>query len=190
MSNSAAALKAEFSPSFALHDMEMSGEFSRLILDAMNCVNQDENIAINLIRKASTLLRPVYAGPAGETKGRPSGGLAPWQINRVKEFIERHLAEPIMLDDLARIAKLSTSYFSTAFKASFGTSPHSYILEQRVEHAKHRMINTEAPLSEIALDCGLADQAHLSRLFRRATGSTPSAWRRFRRSAGVHATAA
>ena len=42
------------------------------------------------------------------------------------------------------------------------------------------MLSTDAPLSEIALDCGLADQAHLSRLFRRIVGETPRAWRRAR----------
>jgi AraC family transcriptional regulator len=75
--------------------------------------------------------------------------------------------------------KLSTSYFSSAFKTSFGLSPHNYIVAQRVEFAKQLMLNTSAPLCEIALDCGLADQAHLSRVFRRLTGTTPSAWRRF-----------
>jgi len=41
-----------------------------------------------------------------------------------------------------------------------------------------QMLTTEDPLSQIALACGLADQAHLSKLFRRAVGETPSAWRR------------
>jgi AraC-like DNA-binding protein len=41
------------------------------------------------------------------------------------------------------------------------------------------MIESNAPLCEIALDCGLADQAHLCRVFRRMTGTTPSVWRRF-----------
>jgi AraC-like DNA-binding protein len=48
-----------------------------------------------------------------------------------------------------------------------------------VEYAKQRMLTTNAPLCEIALDCGLADQSHLSRVFRRVTGTTPSAWRRY-----------
>nr|WP_246691032.1 helix-turn-helix transcriptional regulator [Neorhizobium alkalisoli] len=73
---------------------------------------------------------------------------------------------------------MSTSYFSTAFKVSFGMSPHNYILSRRIGHAKLRMIESDAPLCEIALDCGLADQAHLCRVFRRITGTTPSSWRR------------
>lgn len=40
------------------------------------------------------------------------------------------------------------------------------------------MLATEEPLSQVALDCGFADQSHFSRLFRRQEGSSPSAWRR------------
>jgi len=58
-------------------------------------------------------------------------------------------------------------------------SPHNYIVSRRVEYAKDRMANSNDSLSVIALDCGLSDQAHLSRIFRRAMGTTPSAWRRF-----------
>jgi AraC-like DNA-binding protein len=42
------------------------------------------------------------------------------------------------------------------------------------------MLTTDAPLGQIALDCGLADQAHLSRLFKQMVGDTPAAWRRAR----------
>jgi AraC-like DNA-binding protein len=49
-----------------------------------------------------------------------------------------------------------------------------------VEHAQRLMLATDAPLSQIALDCGLADQAHFSRLFRRFVGESPRSWRRAR----------
>jgi AraC-like DNA-binding protein len=42
------------------------------------------------------------------------------------------------------------------------------------------MLSTMRPLSEIAVDCGLADQAHLTRLFRKIVGESPAAWRRAR----------
>lgn len=153
------------------------GEVTRLLMRALASVDQDETVAIALLRKASNLLRPLSGG---EGRGRTaSGGLAPWQVKRLRQHIDARLGEPISLDELAQLVRLSTSYFSAAFKVSFGTSPHNYIVAQRVERAKRRMVDSDAPLSEIALDCGLADQSHLSRIFRRATGTTPSAWRRF-----------
>jgi AraC family transcriptional regulator len=118
--------------------------------------------------------------PDVSAKGRSvsTGGLAPWQVKKVTQYIEARISHAIPLDELAQQVRLSTSYFSTAFKTTFGIPPHSYIVSCRVDHAKRRMLDSEAPLCEIALDCGLADQSHLSRVFRRVTGTTPSAWRR------------
>ncbi|NKJ36499.1 AraC family transcriptional regulator [Rhizobium sp. SG570] len=105
-----------------------------------------------------------------------SGGLAPWQVKRVTAHIDTRLYEKLCLDGLAELAKLSTSYFSAAFKRSVGTSPHVYITTRRVERAK-QLIADGMPLCEVALECGLADQAHLSRVFRRVAATTPTAWR-------------
>jgi AraC family transcriptional regulator len=167
---------------------QASSEVSRLLARAIHCVDQDEAIAIDFVKRASMLLKPSPARSGNSA----SGGLAPWQAARVKRYVEDNMSRTIAIDELAELARLSSSYFSAAFKTSFGLSPHSYIIAQRVERAKQLMLSTDAPLCEIALDCGLADQAHLSRIFRRATGTTPSAWRRFgkrpatRREAGEY----
>ncbi len=107
-----------------------------------------------------------------------AGGLAPWQIKRLKSHIDARITERLCLDDLSALVKLSTSYFSAAFKRSFGVPPHNYIVARRVEFAKRQILGGDVPLCRVALDCGLADQAHLTRVFRRVTGTTPSAWRR------------
>ena len=123
------------------------------------------------------LIEPVAASEP--EKQVATGGLAPWQVKKVKQYIDERISHGIPLDELAQQVRLSTSYFSAAFKATFGVPPHNYVVSCRVEHAKQRMMTTNAPLCEIALDCGLADQSHLSRVFRRVTGTTPSAWRRY-----------
>lgn len=156
-----------------------SREVSDLLLRAVNCIDRDETIAIDLIRKASTLLRPNFSSHTASNTPA-TGGLAPWQVKRLQTFIAENLGQSISLNDMAQLVRLSTSYFSAAFKVSFGMSPHSYLVSKRVEHAQQRMLHSSAPLCEIALDCGLSDQAHLSRVFRKVTGTTPSAWRRYR----------
>lgn len=94
--------------------------------------------------------------------------------------IEAHLDKSIRNEDLAALVRLNTSHFGRAFRSSFGEPPHEYVIRRRVERAQGLMLSTDAPLSSIALECGLADQSHLTRLFRRVTGESPRAWRRAR----------
>jgi len=94
--------------------------------------------------------------------------------------MEAHLNERITLDALARQACLSVSQFSRSFKATFGVPVHLYLMQQRVIAAQAMMVATSDRLSEIAVCCGLNDQSHLTRWFRRVVGVTPGAWRRAR----------
>jgi len=105
-------------------------------------------------------------------------GLAPWQVKRVAAYIESNISRNLCVADLAAIAQLSISHFSRAFKVSFGQPPITYVKVRRVRHAQILMLNTREPLSQVALGCGLYDHSHLSRLFRRVVGISPSLWRR------------
>jgi len=107
-----------------------------------------------------------------------TGGLSPWRVRRVRQHIEENLDATIKIEDLASVAKLSVRHFSLAFKQSFGVSPHAHIVRRRIEKARELMLLTDEPLAQVALACGLADQAHLSKWFRRLVGATPNAWRR------------
>jgi AraC family transcriptional regulator len=110
----------------------------------------------------------------------PRGGLAPWQVCKVLTHIEAHLGAPITTAELANLVRLSPFYFSRAFRRSFNDSPHAYLMRRRVERAQGLMLTTTTPLAQIAVSCGLADQAHLTRLFRRFAGESPATWRRAR----------
>nr|WP_234831069.1 AraC family transcriptional regulator [Rhodopseudomonas palustris] len=134
------------------------------------------------------LLREVQArhAPAGcEPSTRGSGpGLARWKLNRVILHVEQHLDGNLRVRDLARLTGLSPGHFARAFQQSVGIAPRHFLIERRIERAKTLMQTSDLTLCEIALACGLSDQAHLSRLFRRHTGTTPNAWRREWRAAG------
>jgi AraC family transcriptional regulator len=108
----------------------------------------------------------------------PSCGLAPWQRERIMRYVDANLTERLSIVQLAAQVRLSKSHFCRAFKASLGCSPHEYVTQRRIVHAKALMLETAISLAQIAFDCGLADQAHLCRLFRRRIGTSPSAWRR------------
>jgi transcriptional regulator GlxA family with amidase domain len=111
----------------------------------------------------------------GEVSAR--GGLAGWQLRKVIRHIDENLGHALPCYDLATVARLSTGHFCRAFKTSVGEPPHAYVIRQRIRRAQSLMLHTEDTLSEIACTCGLTDQAHLTRLFRRIVGSTPKAWR-------------
>ncbi len=110
--------------------------------------------------------------------GIAPGGLAPWRKRKIEQALGDRLGDAIRIEDLAEIVSLSTSHFCRAFKASFGEAPHTHIMRRRVAMAQRLMRTTHEPLSQIALACGLSDQAHLSKLFHRSVGQTPSVWRR------------
>jgi len=110
----------------------------------------------------------------------PRGGLAPWQARIVKTHIDTHLDGNLRTKDLARIVQLSSFHFCRVFRVSFGNSPHTYVTRRRVERAQGLILTTQLPLSQIASDCGFADQAHFTKIFRRLCGESPGEWRRTR----------
>jgi len=106
-----------------------------------------------------------------------TGGLSTWQERLAKDVIETSLIGGIGLAELAAICGLRTSQFAHAFRRSVGVAPYQWLTQRRVSHARGLLANRDAPLAEVALACGFADQAHLTRVFSRSTGMTPGAWR-------------
>lgn len=161
---------------------------SGLLKTAGQLFDTNPLVARDCIHQASQLLTAngeVAAGPHCEGRTERHA-LAPWQAKRVQTYIDENIAKPILIEGLAAFTRLSPSYFCRAFKGSFGTPPHAYIIRRRMAHAKLMMSGTDEPLGQIALACGLADQAHFSRLFRRTTGVSPGVWRRELRGAKAH----
>jgi AraC-like DNA-binding protein len=111
------------------------------------------------------------------------GGLAAWQLKVVLDYIKANLGQPMAVADIAAVTGLSPGYFHRAFKRSFGLTVHLYLLRRRVEMAQRLMVSTSESLSQIAVSCGISDQSHLTRLFKRVLGETPNTWRRVHRGA-------
>jgi len=153
---------------------ELSGRVARLLSQARCSISLDPAAADDLLVEATSLLAGEFAAPGQAA----IGGLAPWQVRRVKATVEENLDRKLATSELAAVAGLSTSHFCRAFRKTLGTSPQDYVLGRRVERTKHLMLSTCDPLCEISLTCGFFDQAHLSRAFRRSQGCAPAAWRR------------
>jgi AraC-like DNA-binding protein len=131
---------------------------------------------VTVIVLASHAISPPPSNPRSAVPRR--GGLAPGVKRRVFEHIDRDLARPIVLGELAVIAGLSSYHFARAFKQSVGLPPYRYVVRRRIAAAAELVKNTKNPLSAIAIDVGFSDQSHFTRLFVRHMGETPSAFRR------------
>jgi AraC family transcriptional regulator len=106
------------------------------------------------------------------------GGLAAWQVRRARDFIEEHVTEQIPLSELAGLTRLSPIHFCRAFKRSVGLPPHQYQLRRRIERAKTLLADPTHSVTSIAFECGFSLPGSFATAFRKATGMTPSAFRR------------
>ncbi len=107
----------------------------------------------------------------------PKDGCTPARAcQRAIELIEARFAEPVSLQELADAAGLGVRQFSRSFRSATGHTPHQYLLQRRVEHAK-ALIGLAVPLAEVAGRCGFADQSQLTRTFVRVVGLTPGRYR-------------
>lgn len=108
---------------------------------------------------------------------RPALPPARADVRRARELIDAAAADDLSLDTLAAQAGLSRYHFVRAFKAQVGVPPHRYLIQRRVEQARRALARGESP-SAVALASGFADQAHLSRHFKRIVGVSPATYAR------------
>lgn len=148
------------------------------LLDGAACQLDHDQAVHGTILRAASLLRKHVDPEVAQAAPDRRGGLRAWQARKVRDYIDSHIAGPVLVADLCALVQLSEAHFSRAFRRTFGKSPHAFVIRRRVELAAQYMLQTEAPLSDIALQCGFTDQPHLCKHFRQITGHTPAAWRR------------
>ena len=99
------------------------------------------------------------------------------RMGRILRHIQNHLTEEIARDDVARIASLSAGAFSRYFKSRTGKTLPEYVNELRIGRSCRFLVEGDAPVTEIALDCGYQNLANFNRWFRKVTGTVPRDYR-------------
>jgi AraC family transcriptional regulator len=122
-------------------------------------------LVVHLLRSYASV---TFHEPSG--KGR----LSPAQVRRLTEYIDSRLHEQLNLETLAAMAGMGVWTFTRHFRESFGRTPHAYVVERRIDRADVLLAQSGLPIKEIALVCGFADQAHMTRVFRARLHTTPA----------------
>jgi AraC-like DNA-binding protein len=101
-------------------------------------------------------------------------GLAPWQARTATNLLERG---DLQVREVAAACRLSPSHFVRLFRITFQRSPHTWLVERRIDALKKLLLNADVSLADAAVQLGFADQTSMSRSFRRVVGASPGAWR-------------
>jgi AraC-like DNA-binding protein len=151
-------------------------ETTRLIYDAHVCSESSDASQLEI---ASRLTAAVYqlALRHGQS-ARPAklGSPVSGSVKRAREYIDAHVAANPSLDTIADVAGMSAFHLLREFKKAVGVAPHAYLVQRRVELAKHLLLKGK-PLRLVAIEAGFYDQGHFSREFSRFFGVPPGAAR-------------
>lgn len=136
-------------------------------------------ILVEMARYGRRLEESIGRGAAGH-------GLAPWQLRRIHERLESALETGYPgLDELARLCGISQSHLMRTFKAATGWPIHKFIAEERTKAAKQLLLSDHLNAKEIAARLGFRSAAYFATAFRKATGKTPTEYRRETRATWV-----
>ncbi len=113
-------------------------------------------------------LNPVESSSSGEGRG----------IQAAIEIMNEQFPSSLEMSQLSEVAGLSHSQFNRRFKALYKMSPSNYLQRVRVHEACRRLVAGDQAASEIALESGFYDQAHMTRTFKKILGVTPIEFRK------------
>jgi AraC family transcriptional regulator len=119
----------------------------------------------------------AQSSAAPDRRDYARGGLAGWQVRRIRAAAETRLAE-LTAARLAAEVGLSVFHFTRAFRESFGVSPGQWLIDQRIARSRKLLRESRRTVDDIALSVGYRSGSQLARIFRARTGLTPQALRR------------
>jgi len=155
-------------------------ELSREIL-AVETEAQERPNSYQLMIKArllafSAILTRTYA--IGDGSALLDGGMKSRKFTALREFLEEHYGQRLLVSDLAEQVHMSVTNFTRCFKAVFGKTPLEYLMQTRIRHAARILVASDRKVIDVAIDCGFPSISHFVSSFRRITGVAPHVYRK------------
>ena len=97
-------------------------------------------------------------------------------LRRARDHVDRHYAEPLDLESMAKAAGLSKFHFHRMFATAYGITPAAYVSQRRVERAQDLLRSTNLTVTEVCMLVGYSSLGSFSSKFRQLVGLTPSAY--------------
>lgn len=124
---------------------------------------------------AFLLLRDTLTGSGGYSE---MGVINDDYVTKATEYMQRYYSCNIAIDDICRVIHLSPSHLNRMFKNKTGITPYKYLFGLRVAKAKEFLSGSDLSIEEIARLCGFSNSGHLSTVFRKNEGLSPSEYRK------------
>jgi AraC-like DNA-binding protein len=160
-------------PSFSrqlLYDAELAAAFHRahqLTQEGRNPLAAEESMYTVLAQMFARYGSVIIAPPKSDDR---TG------LKRARDYLADNFASDIGLEDLVDISGLSRAHLIRVFRKHYYITPHAFQTDMRIRHARRLLRAGDAP-SDVAAQCGFADQAHFTRHFKARTGVTPAVFR-------------
>ena len=132
----------------------------------------------NAFINASNQLRHLLTGLALEVQQAQAHSQHSFDLEAVQNFMLENISEPLTLETLSAMARLSRYHFVAKYKALTGYSPIRHFLNMKMEHACQLLDSTPLSVKGVAAELGYEDQLYFSRLFTKTIGMSPRAYRR------------
>lgn len=151
----------------------------RELVDDVELLLRERPVAFELevAARCHQLFRQLYCALAArdDEAGPVDANVA--TVKLMISFIREHYAEDVRLDDVARAGAVSRSTCSRLFNRYAGRSPMGYLIDYRLEMGAARLRSGSEPVAAVAAACGFSQQSYFTRMFQRAYGMSPRAYR-------------
>lgn len=147
-----------------------------LVMNAYQALNTDPAGAACYLAQACEAVQNIQTHSQGESISEK--GFTSVQMQRIRQYIEVHLDQPMRVEDLVGLCDMSEGHFFRCFRNTFKLSPMCFVMQRRINYAQKLMLTTFQSLAEVAINAGFYDHSHFVRVFRRHEGCAPGEWRR------------